>query len=126
MSASEELYALLMGSPSTSVGDRVYIDAAPQVNSDPEGDPYAGLFPFIVFRRARIERDYGLDNTLLAKHETFHIECWAEYREQAQAIEEEVVDRLISIGIPPQENDPDAITPTQDVRCCVVVAKFIS
>lgn len=117
MTASEELRSIIVdGSPQTDAADRVRFDAAD------EGDAY----PLIVLRRVRIERDFGLDNTPLAKHETFHIECWSDYRTQAQQLEEQVVERLIAAGIPPDQNDPDGIEPEQDSRCCVVIATFIT
>jgi len=114
---SEELHSILVGgSPQTSAGDKVRFDALE------EGDEV----PFIVLRRVGVDRDFGLDNTLLSTKETFHIECWAESRGEAQEIEQQVVDRLLAAGIPPDPNDVDGFTPNQDVRCVVVIASIIN
>lgn len=117
MTASEELRSILVsGSPQTDAADRVRFDEARLEDAQ----------PLIVLRRINIERDYGLDNTLLSKRETFFVECWAETRAEAQVLEEQVVNLLEAAGIPPEPNDPDGFVPNQDLRCCTVVASFIS
>jgi len=111
MSAWDEIRPILInGSPITSAGDRVRID------SGNEGDEY----PIVIGRSVAVKRSYGLDNTLLEKRETLSLECWGETREQASVLEGQVVALLEAAGLPPDENGPDGIDPTVDVRCCVV------
>lgn len=92
------------------VGTRVRVDAAE------ERDEY----PFIVFRRRKVDRDFGLDNTLLATMEQFEIECWAAQRLASLQVEAEVVDALLAAGLVPDENPTDALDPDVDVRAAVV------
>lgn len=98
------------GSPlATGAGDRVRQDAAD------ESDP----FPFIIFRRVAVYRERGLDNTLLAKKETFHIECWGETRAESDVLEEQAIDALLDAGYPAEENEPDGMDPDVKVRASV-------
>jgi hypothetical protein len=103
--------ALTTGSPTpTSAGEKIRVDAA--IDTD--------AYPFIVGHSVAVERIFGLDNTLMAKKQTYHLECWGETREQANQLEEEVVTALIAAGLIPDANGPDGMDPTVDVRCADV------
>lgn len=103
--------ALVGGSP-----DPTFASAVRQDQAD-EGDEY----PFIIFRRTFVERDFGLDNTLLGVRETYQIECWGDTREQEMVMETRVVDLLIAAGLPPKANDTDGLDPDMKVRAGVIV-----
>lgn len=94
----------------TSAADRIRPDEMGQ------GEP----FPFVIFRRVGVNRDFGLDNTLLAVVETFALECWGETPAKAQALEAEVVDALLVAGNPPSPNEPDGNDPEVGVNCVVL------
>lgn len=113
MTGGEILRTVLgTGSPlATDAGDRVRQDAAD------ESDP----FPFIIFRRVEVYRERGLDNTLLAKKETFHVECWGENREESDVLEEQAIDALLAAGYPAENNEPDGLDPDVKVRAAVFV-----
>lgn len=112
MSAAEDLRAALVASAPlvALVGQRMRTDAAEQ----------ADAFPYVVFRRKTVQREFSLDNTLLAAREVFEIECWAERRLAAVEIEEAVVTALLAAGLVPDDNDPDALDPEVDLRCAIV------
>lgn len=100
--------ALSTGSPApTSAGDKIRVDAAN------DNDAY----PFIVGHSVATVRERGLDNTLLFVKETFHLELWGETREQANQLEQEVVDALNAAGLYEDPNGPDGFDPNVDVRC---------
>lgn len=101
MTGSEQIRsALTAGSPyPTSAEDRVRSDAA----DEEDATPYA------VFRRIAVDREYGLDNTLLAMTETFQIFCWGATPTEAQQLEQETVDALLANDLVPGPNDPDAV-----------------
>ncbi|HKX44621.1 MAG TPA: hypothetical protein VJO99_25915 [Burkholderiaceae bacterium] len=110
MSGGEILRAALTGSPfPTDAQDRVRQDAAD------EEDPY----PFIIFRRVDVKRERGLDNTLLATREMFHVECWGETREQSDLLEAQAIAALDAAGYPCDGNDPDGVDPDIKVRAGV-------
>lgn len=111
MSGGTQLRAILTGSPlATGAGTRVRADAADEKDT----------YPFIIFRRVEVHREYGLDNTLLGTREDFAIECWADTPAQAQALEAEVVAALLAEGIPVTPNDPDGNDPVVGVNAVVV------
>lgn len=111
MTGGEIVRQTLTGSPyATDAGEAVRSDAAD------EKDDY----PFIVFRRTNVFRDWGLDNTLMGTRETFQIECWDETPAKAQVLEQQVVEAFLTIGVPTLPNDPDAQDPTVLVNCAVV------
>ena len=100
--------ALTTGSPSpTPAGERIYIDAA----NDEEPRPY------VIGHSIGRNRTFGLDNTLLALKETFHLECWGETRELANQLADAVVEALLAAGLVPDDNGPDGMDPSFDVRC---------
>jgi hypothetical protein len=104
--------ALTAGSPiPTDAGLRVRQDAADEQDA----------YPFIIFRRVAVFRDRGLDNTLLATKETFHVECWGETREESDDLETQAVAALEAAGRPPSDNDPDGLDPDVKVRAAVIV-----
>lgn len=109
--------ALTSGSPyPTDAQDRVRQDAADQDDA----------YPFIIFRRVAIERLRGLDGSLHAILETFHVECWGETREQSDELEAQVVAALEAAGYYPGENDPDGIDPEVRVKAAVVAVDIWS
>lgn len=118
MTGGELIYAALAtGSPlPTSVGIKVRQDAAD------EDDGY----DFIIYRRVAVERQRGLDGTLLATRETFHIECWAKTRPEAEVIEAEAIAALTAAGYYPDGNDVDGIDPDVKVRAAVFVVDIWS
>ena len=100
--------ALLAGSPlPTSAGNKIRIDSAND----------ADAYPFVIGHSVSTERDFGMDNTLLSVKETFHVECWAETRAEANVLEGEVVAALLVAGLVPDPSGPDGMDPTVDVRC---------
>ena len=113
MTGGEVLREILAGpGPAypTAAGDNIRADLVE------EKTPY----PFAIFRRVSVDRDYGLDNTLLATKETFIIECWGETPAKAQALEAQVVNLLVTAGNPPSPNDPDALDPEVGVNAVTV------
>lgn len=91
---------LATGSPyPTSAEDRVRSGQA-----DPEDTT-----PYAVFTRTRVDREFGLDNTLLAKTETFRIFCWGATPAQAQQLESEIETTLLANGLVPLENEEDGV-----------------
>ena len=104
--------ALIAGSPvATAAGTKVRQDAAD------END----LYPFIIFRRVAVERQRGLDGTLLATRETFHVECWGETREESDLLEMQAIPAIEAAGYFPDGNDVDGIDPDVKVRAAVFV-----
>lgn len=77
-------------------------------------------FPYIVFRRTDVKREYGLNNTLLSREDVYEIECWHEQRLQADTMADMVTTALLTAGIVPDNNDPDALDPELVKRCAVV------
>jgi hypothetical protein len=119
--SGSEIVRTVLATPDTSVNGVVYpTDAGLRVRADEaeQGEP----FPFVIFRRVAIERDFGLDNTLLSTMETFAIECWGDTAARAQALEAQVVDALLAQGIPPSHNEPDGKDPYIGVNCVVIRA----
>lgn len=112
MSSIETIRSALLASPAlvSLVGQKIRVDAAEQKDA----------MPYIVFRRPRVTREMGLDNTVLAKGEIFEIECWDEQRLASADLEDEVVSALLAANILPDDNDPDALDPDVDARCTVV------
>lgn len=109
---AEILRAVLVGgSP-----DPTFATAVRQDLED-ENDTY----PYIVYRRVDVYREFGLDDTLLAVRETYHIECWGHNRAQEMDMEERVVDLLIAAGLPPRANETDGLDPQMKVRVGVLV-----
>lgn len=112
MSTVTTLRAALVGSTALTniVGQRIRVDQADEKDE----------FPYIVFRRVNVRRDYGLDNTLLSRADDFEIECWHEKRLSADDMANLVVQALTTAGIVPNDNDPDAVDPELVKRCAVV------
>lgn len=92
---------------------------AQRVRADIAGDRDAA--PYVVVRRKAVEREFALNDALLAKRELFEIECWADERLSTVDMEEAVVAALLAAGLVPEDNDPDAIDPALDVRCAIVM-----
>lgn len=106
--------ALVGGSPNPTFANAVRQDLADEADE----------FPYIIFRRVGVYRDFGLYNTLLAVKETYHIECWGDNRAQEAEMEDRCVDLLIAAGLPPSENESDGFDPTMKVRAGVIVVEF--
>jgi hypothetical protein len=104
------LAALTAGSPAPTSATVVRVDVAD------EGD----RFPFVVFRRVDVQRDYGLGNVLLGTREVFEIECWGKTRDASEDLEAEVIDALAAADLPVIPNDPDALDPTVKAKAVVV------
>lgn len=111
MTGGEILRAVLTaGSPlPTLAGLRVRQDAADETDD----------FPFVIFRRISVVRQRGLDNTVLAVCETFHVESWGETRAESDELETQVVAVLEASGYPPLDNEPDGLDPDVKVRAAV-------
>lgn len=103
--------ALVGGSPDPTFATAVRQDLADE----------ADQFPYIIFRRVAVYREFGLDNTLLCVKETYHIECWGDNREQESVMEDKVVDLLIAADMPPSQNESDGFDPDMKVRAGVIV-----
>jgi len=102
--------ALTAGSPlPTDAAGRVRQDAA---DEDDE-------FPFIIFRRVEVERLRGLDGSLHATKETFHVECWGETRAQSDALEAQAIAALAAARRYCDGNEPDGLDPEVKVRSAV-------
>lgn len=110
MTGGEQLRAALTAaSPNTDAGSRVRQDAAD------EDDQY----PFIIFRRVSVERQRGLDGTLLAMRETFQVECWGQTREESDALEDQALEALQAAGLYADGNEVDGLDPEVKVRAAV-------
>jgi len=118
MTGGEILRSVLgAGSPlPTGAAQRVRQDAADEQDQ----------FPFIIFRRVEVFRDRGLDNTLLATKEVFHVECWGETRAESDVLEQEAIAALDAAGYPCDGNEPDGIDPDVKVRAAVFVVPIWS
>lgn len=109
MTGGERLRAALIAAPATSAGSRVRQDAADQSDE----------YPFIIFRRVEVERLRGLDGTLHATKEIFHIECWGENRADSDTLEAEALAALQTAGLFSDGNEPDGLDPDVKVRAAV-------
>lgn len=116
MSTITTLRAALVASTGLTaiVGARIRADQADEKDG----------FPYVIFRRTKVEREMGLDNTVLARSDVYEIECWHEQRLQADAMADLVVDALLAAGIAPDDNDPDAMDPELVKRCAVVTCSI--
>jgi hypothetical protein len=103
--------AITLGSPDPTYARAVRQDLADEADE----------FPYIVFRRIAVERDIGLDGTLLGVRETYHVECWGHNREEEMVLENRVVDLLLAAHLPPRSNDTDGLDPSMLVRAGVIV-----
>lgn len=111
MTGGERLRAALIAAPGTSAARKVRQDAAD------EKDEY----PFIIFRRVEVESLRGLDGTLHATREVFHVECWGEDRAESDALEQEALALLQTAGLFSEGNEPDGLDPDVKVRAAVFV-----
>lgn len=109
MSGGERLRAALVAGAATSAGSKVRQDAADQKDE----------YPFIIFRRVDVFRDRGLDGTLFATKETFHVECWGENRAISDALEAQALAALQTAGLYADGNEPDGLDPEVKVRAAV-------
>lgn len=109
MTGGERLRAALVAGAGTSAGSRVRQDAADQ-NDD---------YPFIIFRRVEVERLRGLDGTLHATKEIFHVECWGENRAASDDLEAEALTAVQAAGLYADGNEPDGVDPEVKVRAAV-------
>lgn len=104
--------ALVTGSPyPTSAGDKCRQDAADQKDVE----------PFIIFRRVKVQRTRGLDNTLLAMCETFQVECWGMTRGASDDLEAQAIAALEAVGLLAEDNEPDGLDPEVVVKAAVFV-----
>lgn len=112
MRSADELRAALAGyEPLVElVGSRIRSDIAKT------GD----VLPLVVFRRFAIAKEYGIDNTPLARRETFQIECWGETRDKSSDVAELVMEALEAVGLPVETSDPDALDPQTAQRAVVL------
>lgn len=112
MTPAEELRAALVGDVPLAavVGSRVRSDLAK------EGD----LLPLIVFRRFSVALEYGLDNSVHARRDTFQIECWGETRDKSSDVADLVINALAAVGLPIEPSDPDALDPETAQRAVVL------
>lgn len=102
--------ALIAGSPSPTDAElKVRQDAADEDDDE----------PFIIFRRVEVDRQRGLDGTLLAVKETFHIECWGKTRADADVLEAQAIAALEAAGRYPDGNEVDGLDPDVKVRAAV-------
>lgn len=102
--------ALIAGSPlPTDAGLKVRQDAADEQDNE----------PFIIFRRVDVERQRGLDGTLLAMKETFNVECWGETRADSDALEYQAIAALNAAGRFCDGNEVDGLDPDVKVRAAV-------
>lgn len=111
MTGGERLRAVLSAGAATSAGSKVRQDAADQ---DDE-------YPFIIFRRVAVERLRGIDGSLHATKETFHIECWGETRAESDTLEAQALAALQTAGLYADGNEPDGLDPEVKVRAAVFV-----
>lgn len=109
MSGGERLRAALVAGAGTDAGARVRQDAADQEDA----------YPFIIFRRVEVDRLRGLDGSLHATKEIFHVECWGETRDQSDAIEAQALALLQTAGLYADGNEPDGLDPEVKVRAAV-------
>jgi hypothetical protein len=77
-------------------------------------------FPFIVFKRISIDPTYGLSNALLARKDTFQVECWGSTRSQSSDVAELAILALAAAGLPMIPSNPDAIDPQILARAVVL------
>lgn len=109
MTGGEVLRAALIAGAATSAGSKVRQDAADQDDA----------YPFIIFRRVEVERLRGLDGTLHATKEIFHVECWGENRAESDALEAQALAALQAAGLYADGNEPDGLDPEVKVRAAV-------
>lgn len=113
--AAEQLRAALVAhAPLLAlVGPRVRFDTAHQ--DDPA--------PFVILRQIGNEPIRGLDGSLHARRETFHVESWADTRSQAAALHDLAEAALLAADMAPDAADPDALDPDVGARACVWVVE---
>lgn len=101
---------LVTGSPyPTSAADKVRQDAANQKDVE----------PFVIFRRVKVTRTRGLDNTVLAVCEAFNVECWGMTRADSDQLEAEAIAALEAKGYLAEDNEPDGLDPEVVVKAAV-------
>ena len=103
--------ALTAGSPPpTDAGLKVRQDAADEEDEE----------PFIMFRRHAVDRQRGLDGTLLATKESSVVECWGATREPSDILEAQVIAAMDAAGRPCDGNEPDGLDPGVKVKANVL------
>lgn len=112
MTAATDLRAVLAAHAGlvALVSDRIRADLADELDAT----------PFVVFKRVGIEPTYGLDNSELARKETFQVECWGDTRGSSSDVAEQVIAALKAAGLPPSPSDPDALDPDIGARAVVL------
>lgn len=93
-----------------AVGGRIRVDFAR------EDDAY----PFVVFKRAGLEREKGLDGKVQAEKETFEIECWAGTRDASVAVSELAMAALDAADLDPEAAQADGVDPELRERVTVL------
>lgn len=118
MSAHAELQAALdaWGPLVDLVGDRIRPDLARTTDA----------MPFVVFKRVNLKRELGLDGSVHAQVESFHVESWGEYRHVSVQVSEAVLDALQAAGLAPEDADPDSLDPETLDRANVVLVDIWS
>jgi hypothetical protein len=111
MTPNERIEAALRAGSPTPVTD---VTEVRQDAADEEDE-----YPFIIFRRANVERLKGLLGEVLATRSTFQIECWGETRDQSDAIERQALAALSAAGFYPDGNEVDGLDPEVKVRAAV-------
>ena len=109
MTGGERLRSALIAGAATDAGSKVRQDAADQSDE----------YPFIIFRRVEVERLRGIDGTLHATKEIFHIECWGKTRAESDVLEAQALAALQAAGLYADGNEPDGLDPEVKVRAAV-------
>lgn len=111
MTAAESLRAALLAhAPLVSaVGQQVRFDMGAETDT----------YPFVVLRQVGNSPERGIDGSLHARRETFHIESWGSTRSQSAAVHALVEQALVADDQAPDEADVDALDPDVGARACV-------
>jgi hypothetical protein len=111
MTGGEQIRAALIASGGTAAGSRVRQDMADERDE----------LPFIIFRRFGYEYEKGLLGPPMAMRETMHIECWADTRAETDAMEAQVVARLLAANLYPGGGDTDGTDADVKVRAGTIM-----
>lgn len=109
MTGGQIISSVLATGLPTDAGLRIRQDAADEED----------ILPFIIYRRVNVERLRGLDGSLHATRETFHIECWGLTRVACELLESQALLAFDAAGYYPDGNEPDGIDPEVKVRAAV-------
>lgn len=92
MSAETQLYSALSGLAGLTeiVSTRIYPDAIPE----------GKLLPAVVFMRASTTPTHTINGALICEDVRFSISSWAQTREQAEAVADQIDAALTSAGNP--------------------------